>query len=99
MNAWLDYEHGRTAEGRWMKAMDKFECLLQTNEYDESTNFEKKFDEFYEGLPAKVDCPDGIAWLKVLQKQRDDRIANLARWLPIVFITGSPPLQNIYDRY
>lgn len=37
MAALLDYEEGRTAETRWMRETDEFECLIQAHEYEQRT--------------------------------------------------------------
>ena len=38
---WLEYEQGETPEAKWVKEMDKFECLVQAHEYEQKT-FGKK---------------------------------------------------------
>ena len=87
MSAWLDYEEGRTAEGRWMREMDKFECLIQAHEYEQRTYGEKDLGEF-QGLTSKITSEEGKAWLSLLQQERKAHLTNRQRRLPIIFVFG-----------
>jgi putative hydrolases of HD superfamily len=44
--AWLEYKDGKTAEARFMRDMDKFECMVQAYEYEQRKNGEKDLEEF-----------------------------------------------------
>ncbi|OAA60576.1 HD domain protein [Niveomyces insectorum RCEF 264] len=82
-DAWLDYEEGRTAEGRWMKEMDKFECLTWGDK-------DKDLSEF-QGLSAKLVSPTSVAWLAALQQARSAyRTRRQDGRLPVVFLAGVP---------
>ena len=88
LNAWLDYEEGRTPEGRYMKQIDKFECLIQAFQYEQRTyGMEKGLEEF-QGLCSRVSFPDIVKWLGVLQKERVQHFSNRKRRLPLIFVTG-----------
>lgn len=50
--AWLEYEIGKTAEARWVREMDKLECLIQAHEHEQRTFGEKDLEEF-QGLSLK----------------------------------------------
>lgn len=50
--AWLEYEIGKTAEARWVREMDKLECLIQAHEHEQRTIGEKDLEEF-QGLSLK----------------------------------------------
>lgn len=76
MAAWLDYEEGRTAEGLWMREMDKFECLMQAHEYEQRTHGEKDLNEF-QGLSSKIRSPEGRAWLGSLQQERSAHLTSI----------------------
>ncbi|KAK3291068.1 uncharacterized protein B0H64DRAFT_331254 [Chaetomium fimeti] len=93
MEAWLDYEEGRTPEGRWMKEMDKFECLVQAYEYEQQTYGEKDLDEF-QGLASKIHSPEGREWLKLLQTEREAHFRKRDRRLPVVFAPGLPSVPD-----
>lgn len=51
--AWLEYEEGETAESRFIRDMNKFECITQTYEYEQKTFGEKNLEEF-QGLSSKI---------------------------------------------
>lgn len=87
MAAWVDYEEGRTAEARWMREMDKFECLIQAHEYEQRTHGEKDLDEF-QGLSSKIHSTEGKAWLGLLQQERSAHLLKRKRQLPVIFLTG-----------
>lgn len=87
---WLDYEDGRTPEGRWMRDMDKFECLLQAGEYEDQTHGEKDMEEF-QGLSAKVSSHEGMHWAKLAQRYRTVRIEERSQSMLIIFLTGLRP--------
>ncbi|KAK6197698.1 hypothetical protein LQW54_010660 [Pestalotiopsis sp. IQ-011] len=66
-DAWDDYENGKTAEGRFVKEMDKLECILQAQEYDASYEFPHRFDEF-KGLESRISSAEGKLVLDLLQE-------------------------------
>ncbi|KAF4417537.1 HD domain-containing protein [Colletotrichum fructicola] len=71
VDAWLDYEEGRTNEGRWMKQMDKLECLIQAKEYEERTYGELGGLGEFQGLSKLVRDPEAKAWADLLNKERN----------------------------
>ena len=87
MAAWVDYEDGRTPEARYMREMDKFECLIQAHEYEQRTYGEKDLDEF-QGLSSKIGSPEGMAWLDLLQQERSAHLSKRKRRLPVIFVLG-----------
>jgi hypothetical protein len=89
MEAWLDYEEGRTPEGRWVKEMDKFECLTQAHEYEQQTYGAKDLSEF-QGLTAKVQSPEGREWLGLLQAERESHFSKRKHRTPVVFAPNWP---------
>ena len=89
VEAWLDYEEGRTPEARWVKEMDKLECLVQAHEYEQRTYGAKDLSEF-QGLASKIHSPQGKDWLSLLQTERDAHLSRRCRRLPVVFAPGLP---------
>ena len=87
MAAWVDYEEGGTPEARYMREMDKFECLIQAHEYEQRTYGEKDLEEF-QGLSSKISSPEGNAWLDLLQLERNAHLSKRKRRLPIIFVLG-----------
>ncbi|KAF2679533.1 HD domain-containing protein 2-like protein, partial [Lentithecium fluviatile CBS 122367] len=69
ISSWKEYEEGKTAEAKWMKEMDKFECMLQASEYEQDTFGEKNLEEF-QGLSTKIHSHEGKEWLSILQGER-----------------------------
>lgn len=88
MDLWEDYEHGRTPEGRFMKEMDKFECLTQAFGYEQRTFGEKQGLEEFQGLTSKINTPEALGWLKDLQEERAAHFDKRQRRLPVIFVTG-----------
>jgi hypothetical protein len=84
---WEEYEEGKSAESRWVKQMDKFECLIQAHEYEERTFGEKDLSEF-QGQSEKIESPVAVSWLRALQEERNSHLNRRAKRLPIVFLTG-----------
>ncbi|KAL2284407.1 hypothetical protein FJTKL_08825 [Diaporthe vaccinii] len=88
MDLWEDYEHGRTPEGRFMKEMDKFECLTQAFGYEQHTFGEKPGLEEFQGLTSKIKSPEALGWLRDLQRERAVHFDKRQRRLPVIFVTG-----------
>ncbi|ORY01910.1 HD domain-containing protein [Clohesyomyces aquaticus] len=86
--AWQEYEAGSTAEARWVREMDKFECLLQASEYERMTHGEKDLEEF-QGLSRKIHSPIGIAWAMLLQQEREACVRKRRERVPIIFVVGT----------
>ena len=94
MAAWIVYEEGRTPEARYMREMDKFECLIQAHEYEQRTYGEKDLDEF-QGLSSKISSPEGIAWLELLQQERSAHLSKRQRRIPVIFVLGTACLSQL----
>ncbi|KAI9674643.1 MAG: HD domain-containing protein 2 [Bathelium mastoideum] len=86
-DAWLDYEYGRTPEGKWMKEMDKFECLTQAHEYEQKTHGKENLEEF-QSYRSKINSAVGNSWLRLLDTERATHRVKRQRRLPVTFITG-----------
>lgn len=52
---WWDYEEGRSAEGRWVKALDKLDMALQAAVYAASDGIDA--GEFVDSALARLDDP------------------------------------------
>ena len=85
--AWLEYEEGTTLEARYVREMDKFECLLQAHEYEQATFGEKDLEEF-QGLSSKLNSSEGKRWMKLLQQEREAHFAKRSQRTPVIFVTG-----------
>ncbi|KAJ5971844.1 uncharacterized protein N7479_001762 [Penicillium vulpinum] len=93
---WLEYEQGETPEAKWVKEMDKFECLVQAHEYEQKTFGKKDLDEF-QGLLAKIHSNEAARWAESLCREREDHLAKRKKRLPIIFITGNPLRETAQD--
>jgi putative hydrolase of HD superfamily len=61
---WLDFEEGRTPEGRLVKQLDKLEAYLQARSYDVSNEVK---DEFYKSTSGALSDPALVALLEELR--------------------------------
>ncbi len=86
-DAWLEYEEGKTAEAKWVREMDKFECMVQALEYEQSTYGEENLEEF-QGLSSKIGSPKGKEWLALLQQERRAHLLRRRRRTPVIFVIG-----------
>ncbi|KAI4223087.1 MAG: hypothetical protein L6R40_008536 [Gallowayella cf. fulva] len=87
--AWLEYEEGKTAEARFIRDMDKLECMIQAYEYERKTFGEKDLEEF-QGLSSKISSATGKAWLDLLQQERQAHFSKRKRRNLVVFFIGAP---------
>ncbi|KAJ6189759.1 hypothetical protein N7519_004667 [Penicillium mononematosum] len=86
---WLEFEQGETPEAKWVKEMDKFECLVQAHEYEQETFGKKDFGEF-QGQLKEIHSKEAKKWAESLSREREDHFAKRQKRLPIIFITGDP---------
>ncbi|KAK8036831.1 hypothetical protein PG994_015328 [Apiospora phragmitis] len=84
VEAWDDYENGNTPEGRWVKEVDKLECIMQAQEYEQVYR-SGDFDEF-QGLSTKIISVEGQRLLELLRKERQAQRLKEAQRYPIVFL-------------
>ena len=84
---WEEYEKGKTLEARWVRQMDKFDCLVQAHEYEQRTYGMEDLTEF-QGQSGKIDFPTAKEWVAQLQQERDAHLAKRQQRLPIIFVTG-----------
>jgi putative hydrolase of HD superfamily len=74
MELWEEYEARETKEGKAVKDLDRFEMILQANEYEER-NPGTDLSEFYDSVRNKLTHPTVIAWFQEVEKRRNERIA------------------------
>lgn len=87
---WEEYEEGKTPEAKWVREMDKFDCLVQGHEYEQRTYGKKDLSEF-QGQSGKIHSHEAKKWVAQLQRERDDHLDKRKQWYPIVFFTGVSP--------
>ncbi|MDY6916017.1 MAG: HD domain-containing protein [Candidatus Cloacimonadota bacterium] len=52
LNLWLEFENGKTAEGRFVKQLDKLEMALQAHIYEKNTDM--NLNSFYKSAARKI---------------------------------------------
>lgn len=89
--AWLEYESGNTPEAtpesQWLREMDKFECMIQAHEYEQSTYGEENLEEF-QGQASKISSGKGKELLEVLQEERLAHFQRRRQRTPVIFVIG-----------
>ena len=63
---WLEYEEGRTKEGRFTRQLDRIEKLLQATEYKESKKYLNPLNPFLVQLKELVDDKELIEFIELL---------------------------------
>jgi 5'-deoxynucleotidase YfbR-like HD superfamily hydrolase len=88
---WEEYENGNTPEatpeGKWVREMDKFECMIQAHEYEQSTYGEENLEEF-QGQTKYIKSQEGKELLGLLQQERLDHFQKRKQRTPVIFIIG-----------
>jgi putative hydrolase of HD superfamily len=85
--AWEEYEAGVTPEARWVREMDKLDCLIKAFDYELQTYGEKDLEEF-QSLTPKITSEEGKAWLRLLQEERKAHLSRLKQRVPAIFVIG-----------
>lgn len=83
---WEEYEKGVTPEAKWVRDMDKFDCLVQAHEYEQRTYGLKDLTEF-QGQSSKIHSAEAKKWVAQLQQERDAHLDKRKTRLPIIFVT------------
>ena len=72
ISLWLEYEEGTSPESEVAKQLDKFEMIVQANEY-EIVNPEKRLESFFKSTEGYFTHPEVSSWDVLLRQQRDQR--------------------------
>ncbi|KAJ6004674.1 hypothetical protein N7540_013043 [Penicillium herquei] len=95
---WLEYETGETPEAKWVKEMDKLECLIQAHEYEQRTFGQKDLGEF-QGLMAKIHSPEASRWAGFLTQERQNHLKRREQRCPVIFVLGDSMASEEVARY
>lgn len=68
LELWQEYEDHATPEAILVKDFDKFEMILQADEYEKSQD--KQLDDFFNSTRGKFKTPEVQSWAKELESQR-----------------------------
>ncbi|CAH0478144.1 unnamed protein product [Peronospora belbahrii] len=77
---WNEYEEGITEEARMVKDFDKFEMILQADDYERAQNI--PLDDFFESTKNKFRTPLVQSWASELTTQRNARLETKKSWVP-----------------
>ena len=71
---WEEYEAGRTREARLMKDLDKFEMIMQAEDYEEEQGVD--LSQFFESTKGKIKDDVVSSWESELRSRRLRRLAS-----------------------
>ncbi|OWZ00856.1 Hydrolase-HD superfamily protein [Phytophthora megakarya] len=69
---WNEYEAGSTEEAKIVKDFDKFEMILQADDYERAQN--TQLDDFFQSTKGKFRTPLVQSWVAELTSQRNARL-------------------------
>ncbi|KAG7385557.1 HD domain-containing protein 2 [Phytophthora pseudosyringae] len=69
---WNEYEAGSTEEAKVVKDFDKFEMILQADDYERAQNI--SLDDFFQSTKGKFRTPLVQSWVAELTSQRNARL-------------------------
>jgi len=75
LSLWLEYENGTSKEAEIAKNLDKFEMIIQADEYEKTQG--KKLDRFFESTKDSFTHPEVLAWNNALRDDRNARLSDL----------------------
>ena len=73
LDLWLEYEEGTSRDAMVARNLDKFEMIVQADEY-ERANPGKRLDQFFESTRDYFDHPEVAAWALDLRSARAARL-------------------------
>ena len=82
LRLWLAYEEGSSFTANVAKQLDKFEMIVQADEYEEA-NPGKRLDSFFKSTEGYFTHPEISAWDVALREKREKRLSSTS---------GSPEL-------
>ena len=69
---WEEYEAGQTREAKLMKDLDKFEMILQAEDYEEQQGVD--LSQFFDSTRGKIRDSVVSSWEQQLRSRRDARL-------------------------
>mmetsp|Transcript_2837 Transcript_2837/g.3965 ORF Transcript_2837/g.3965 Transcript_2837/m.3965 type:complete len:197 (-) Transcript_2837:22-612(-) len=72
---WMEYEKGETLEAIFVKDLDKFEMILQADEYERDQGID--LENFFESCEGYFKTEQVQSWDKELRKRRAERKAKI----------------------
>ena len=71
---WIEYEDQTSPEAHVAKNLDKYEMIVQADEYERAQN--KVLQSFFDSTKDSFTHPEVLGWAKVLWSERDKRLGN-----------------------
>lgn len=72
---WEDYEFQRSEEAKFVKDLDKFEMILQAQEYETLSGCPGHLQEFFDSTAGKFKTELVREWVKKLNAERTSQTA------------------------
>jgi putative hydrolase of HD superfamily len=69
---WLEYEDGTSKEAQLARELDKFEMIVQANEYEEQQPG-KRLERFFTSTAESFTHPEVLAWANQIRNQHNER--------------------------
>ena len=85
-DAWVEYDKGETPEAKWVKEVDKMDCMVEAFDMELKTCGNKGLEEFFQTLTRKITSEKGKVWLRLLLEQRQAHFARLKKRVPVIFV-------------
>ena len=70
---WLEYEDGETDHAKIAHQLDKFEMIVQADEYEQS-NPGKILQSFFDSCNGYFTHPEILSWSEELNRKRNERL-------------------------
>ena len=74
MGLWLEYEEGTSPEAEVAKQLDKYEMIVQADEYEQSQG--KTLDSFFKSTEGYFTHPEIGGWAAALLERRNTRLSS-----------------------
>lgn len=69
---WMEYEEGTTKEAQLARELDKFEMIVQADEYEQQQPG-KRLDRFFSSTAESFAHPEVLSWANQVRKRHQDR--------------------------
>eukprot|EP01033_Poteriospumella_lacustris_P001582 gene1582-1147_t len=69
---WMEYEEGTSKEAKLARELDKFEMIVQADEYEQQQPG-KRLDRFFSSTAESFAHPEVLSWANQVRKRHQDR--------------------------
>ena len=71
VSLWEEYDANQTNEAKFVKDLDKFDMILQADEYEREHNID--LNQFFQSTEGKIQTPQVLSWVTALRKEREEK--------------------------